>query len=423
MRRALVAAGALALAVCAAFPAPAAAEHEGSGYIAFPLDVDILFPADGSAFRDGNITAVIDASGDSVAFFSDDFTAGTLVNATRDASGVVPNASSPSAESYYRSPEIALPRVSPAIEWSGSLEYVTSGSAANLSALYLIQVRFGDLTPGRNWSAWFNATVDGDYTGELGDQAAALRSMGSLQYQITFLQPTNASNPHLSQMQVWFIGHVERLEARLASSATWMTVANDEGRYNFSMELPEGPSTLEARATDALGGVKIARVNVSRDNTPPTIASAPAQGASIPPDEVAEIKFDGPMDRASALGVIVIKSDFPVDAVWTADNTTLILSAQESGRRGPVTVTIGPQLKDKAGNAFGQNVSYTYEMGKPPEAQGGSTLLLVAVAGIVGMAAIAVLFMMGRAKKQREAHAQSVRAELDASKAPKARQP
>lgn len=393
----------------------ALAEEEPSGdYIARPLDAEILYPADGAAFRAANVTAVIEADGESVAFFSDSFGGGTLVNASLDASGIVANGSGPLVESYYLSPVFELPRVSPGMEWLWSLQYTATGGQGNFSEFFRIEVRFGDLTPGRNWSAWFEATIDGDFDTALGIQSDVLRAQGALQYEFMFLQPDNASNPHISRVEAWFIGHIERVEARLASDSAWTFVAADEGRYNVSFSLPEGNSTIEVRATDALGGVRTKAVNVSRDNTPPVIAFATPQGTSVPPDETAQVRFDGPMDTASALGVILVTADFPVDQIWTADNTTLIFSAQEAGKRGPVSVTIGPGLKDKAGNAFGQNVSYTYEMGTPTEAPPSSAPLLVALLGIVGIAAIAVMYMMGRAKKEREAYADEVRAEMDA---------
>jgi hypothetical protein len=401
----------------------AADEEPTGGYLAKPLDVEILFPADGAAFRDGNITAVVEADGESVAYFSDAFTNGTLVNATVDPSGVVANGSAPGVESYYRSPEFELPRVAPAIEWLGSLEFTTSGTNGNLTELFLIQVRFGDLTAGRNWSAWFNATADGDFEEALGNASDALRGFGALQYQFTFLQPTNTSNPHVSGMEIWFIGHIERFEWRLASASVWTLVAADEGRYNVSVALPEGNSTIEARVLDALGGTRTVRVNVTRDNSPPVVASAPQNGASIPPDESAQIRFDGPMDPATAAAGIEVHADFAVDQVWTADNTTLLLSAQESGKRGLVTVTINSALKDKAGNAFAGNATYTYEMGKLPDAQPSITPLVIAVFGIVGLAAIGVLVMSQRSKKQREEHADKVRRQMDGEEAlpPKSR--
>ncbi len=409
----------LALAVLAVgIAAAAAAEEEPTGgYIARPLDVEMLFPADDAAFRDGNISAVVEGDGESVAYFSDAFTNGTLVNASIDTSGVVANGSGPGVDSYYRSPEFELPRVSPAIEWLGSLEFTTSGTNGNLTELFLIQVRFGDLTPGRNWSSWFNATADGDFEAALGNSSDALRGLGALQYQFTFLQPTNMSNPHISGMQIWFIGHIERLEARLSTASVWTLVATEAGRYNVSLSLPEGTSTIEARVFDALGATRIVRVNVTRDNSPPVVASAPPDGASIPADESAPIRFDGPMDAATAAAGIVVHADFPVDQVWTADNTTLILSAQESGKRGLVTVAIGPGLKDKAGNAFAGNVTFTYQMGKPLEPQQSVTPLVIAVFGIVGLAAIGVLFMAQRSKKERQEHADRVRGEMEAQAA------
>jgi hypothetical protein len=421
MRAAAAALAACALAVTLlGLALPASSEEEPGGpFIAWPLDVDILYPADGAAFRAADLTAVVESEGESVAFFSDDFARGTLVNVTRDASGIVPNASAGAGASTYLSPEFELPRVSPSIVWSGSLEFLTSGSGANLSELLAFRVRFGDLTAGRNWSAWFDTEVDGDYLAALGNASGALRSMGSLQYEVEFLQPGNASNPHISQMQLWFIGRIERIEARLAGSPTWTLLATSEGRYNLSLSLPEGASTIEARVTDALGGTALASVNVFRDNSPPAVALAPQDGASIPPDASAEVRFDGPMDVASALGVVTVRADFPVDMVWTADNTTLLLSAQESGRRGLVTLTIGPGLKDKAGNEFGRTATYTYEMGKPAEAGGSSPALLVALAGVVGIAAIAVLFMMGRAKRERARHAAAVRAEMESGPQPR----
>jgi hypothetical protein len=415
----------LALAVLAAgLGATAWAEEEPSGaYLAEPLDVEILFPADGAAFRDGNITAVVEGDGESVAYFSDAFSNGTLINASVDTSGVVANGSAPGVLSYYRSPEFELPRVSPSIVWLGSLEFTTSGTNGNLTELFLIQVRFGDLTAGRNWTAWYNATADGDFEASLGNASGALRSLGALQYQFTFLQPTNSSNPHVSGMQIWFIGHLETLEVRLSTAPTWTLVASQEGRYNVSLTLPEGNSTIEARVHDALGATRVTHVNVTRDNSPPVVASAPPSGASIPEDESATIRFDGPMDVNSSAAGIVVHAGFPVDQVWTADHTALILSAQESGTRGQVTVTISPSLKDKAGNAFAGNVTYTYEMGKVPEQGQSVTPLIIALFGIVGLAAIGVLWMAQRSKKQREEHADTVRAEMDAeaSNPPKAR--
>ena len=409
----------LALAVLAMGIAGAAAAEEEptGGYIARPLDVEILFPADEAAFREGNITAVVEADGESVAYFSDAFTNGTLVNASVDTSGVVANGSGPGVLSYYRSPEFELPRVSPAIEWLGSLEFTTSGSNGNLTELFLIQVRFGDLTPGRNWTAWFNATEDGGFEAALGNASGPLRGLGALQYQFTFLQPNNVSNPHVSGMQIWFIGHLERLEARLSSSSVWTLVATEEGRYNVSLTLPEGNSTIEARVFDALGATRVVRVSVTRDNSAPVVASAPRDGASIPADESAQIRFDGPMDVNTSAAGIAVHAAFPVDQVWTADHTALILSAQESGQRGLVTVTIGPALKDKAGNAFAGNVTYTYEMGKPPEVQQSITPLVIGLLGIVGLAAIGVAVMAKRSKKERLLHADKVAGQMEAEEA------
>jgi hypothetical protein len=392
----------LAAAACVAATALAAhADEEGGPFVATPLDVDILYPADNASFRDANITAVVEADGESVAFFTDAFTSGTLVNATKDTSGVAGNGSGPGVESYYRSPEFELPRSAPTIEWLWSLEYTTSGGQGNLSDFFEIWVRFGDLTSGRNWSEWYPASIDGDFSAALGANGSFERTRGALQYQFTFLQPDATASPRLSAMQVWFIGHIEVLEVRRLPDPTWTLVATEGGRYNVTVDLPEGNSTIEVRVTDALGASRTASVPVSRDNSPPVVASAPAQGASIPPDEAVEIRFDGPMDTGSAVAAVTVQADFPVDRVWTADRTTLILSAQQAGRRGLVTVNIGPGLRDAAGNPFGQSVSYTYEMGTPSAGSADSTPLLIALAGIVGLAAVGVLYMMGRAKRDR----------------------
>jgi hypothetical protein len=401
--RVRVAAALLAgVAILAVIAPAAAAEDEGGVFLARPLDVQIIYPGDGTVTRADNLTAVIGADGESLGLFSDDFVNGTYVNALRDASGVFPNASAPMVESYYQSPEFELPVGHPGIEWSSTLEYLTANSSGNLSVLLNIQVRFGDRSAGRNWSAWVNATADGGFGDPVGPSNESLRSDPALQYRFGFADPTNASNPHLIQMEIWFLVHISSVEARLAAGA-WTALGSTDGRYNFSVNLSAGLNVLEARVTDALGASRTATSNVTRDLIAPTVASAPQDGASIPGNEAAAIRFSEPVDRDSAVANFVVRADpgFKFDVVWSADNTTAFISAQESGKRGPVTVNVRPQLRDRAGNEFGQNVSYTYTMGLVPDRPADSTPLVLGILALVAVAGVVVFIMMGRAKRQR----------------------
>jgi len=397
----------LLLALGAFGLAQGAEEGEGGAFLALPLDVGFAYPPDGSGFAGPNLTAVVDAEGDSVAFFSDDFRNGTLVNATLDASGVAPNASAGAGESSYASPIFLLPADDTGIEWSQSLEFLTSGSSANFTVLLKIDVRFGDRTDGRNWSAWVQATTAGEFGTPVGTANESLRQRPALQYRFTFLDPGNASNPHLSQMEVWFLVHIRLVEARL-QTGNWTVLGAAEGRYNFSVVLPPGDSFLEARVTDALGATKQARANVTYDTVRPSIVSAPVSGASIPPDQSAAIVFSEGIDAASASVHVSVVAQFPVDLVWSADNTTLFVSAQESGRRGPVTLSFGPRLRDRVGNELGEALSYTYEMGKAPQAAADITPLIVALLALIGGVALVVLLLSSRAKARKEAYAKAV---------------
>lgn len=385
----------------------AAEEGEGGAFLSLPLDVEVKYPPDGSGFASPNLTAVIEAEGDSVAFFSDDFKNGTLVNATLDDSGVTANASAGAGESSYASPIFLLPADGPGLEWSETLEYLTSNSSANLSLLLNIEVHFGDRTDGRNWSAWVPASTAGEFGAPVGPENESLRSRPALQYRFTFLEPANASNPHLSQMEVWFLVHIGLVEARLVPG-NWTVLGTAEGRYNFSVVLPLGDSALEARVTDVLGATKLAHANVTYDTVRPSVVSAPLSGSSIPADQAASIVFSEPIDAASASVHLSVAADFPVDLVWSADNTTLLVSAQESGKRGPVTLTLGSRLRDRVGNELGENLTFTFEMGKAPAAAADITPLLVGLFALIGGVGLVVLLLSSRAKARKEAYAKAV---------------
>ncbi len=385
---------------------------EGGPFLATPLDIDILYPPGGAVLRNGNVTAVIEADGESVAYFMDSFANGTFENASLESTGVGPDPAA-RGRSAYLSPEFQLPAWAPGVFWSTSIEFLTSGSAANLSDLLAIEVRLGDIDLSRNWTAWVAADISGGFGDAFGPGNQSERERGALQYQFTFLDAANSTTLRITQVQIWFIANIESVEARLSTASSWTAVGGGAGRYNFSVALPEGVSTIEARVTDALGATKSVRVNITLDTTAPQVASAPTDGASIPADGAAEIRFSEPVDTASALSYVVVRADFPVDKVWTADNTTLLLSAQESGKRGLVTVTVGPGLRDQAGNLFGTSVNYTYEMGKAPESVPSSAPLLIGILALVGLAGVTVLLLSGRAKKRREEQAGQLRAEMD----------
>jgi hypothetical protein len=124
--------------------------------------------------------------------------------------------------------------------------------------------------------------------------------------------------------------------------------------------------------------------------------------------------FSEPVDRASAASAITITAGFRVDAVWSADNTTLFLSAAGSPWRGPVNITIGTGLTDRAGNHLETPQSFTYEMGRLPEqAPPNNTTLALPLALAVAGAAFLVLFVAQRAKKQREDYVERMRRDLE----------
>lgn len=400
--------GALGLLALSCLGGAFAAEPgEGGAFLSLPLDVELRYPPDGSGFAGPNLTAVIEADGDSVGFFWDDFKNGTFVNATLDASGVRPNASAAPGTSSYTSPTFLLPADGPGLEWSQTLEYLTSNSSANLSVLLDIEVHFGDRTDGRNWSAWVPATADGSFGSPVGPSNQSLRNSPSLQYRFTFLDPANASNPHLSQMELWFLVHIGRVEARLAPG-NWTVLGTSEGRYNFSVVLPAGNSLVEARVTDVLGATKLAHANVTYDTVRPTVLSAPQSGSSIPPDQAAVFVFSEPIDAASASVHLSVAGQLPVDLVWSNDNTTLFVSAQNATKRGPVTIVIGSRLRDRVGNEIGQDLTYTLDMGKAPEPVADITPLLVALFALIGGVGIVVLLLSKRAKARKQAHAKAV---------------
>ncbi|MGH2628567.1 MAG: Ig-like domain-containing protein, partial [Anaerolineales bacterium] len=164
---------------------------------------------------------------------------------------------------------------------------------------------------------------------------------------------------------------------------------------------------LQARVVDTAGNEMVASLTVALDREAPRLESAPANGAVIPPDGAAELEFNEPIDAASAATAITVVAPFAVDQVWTADGRRLLLSAAGAESQGEVTVTVGPGLLDRAGNAFNETQTRRYVMGTA-QAESPVPLLLVAllIAG-AALGGVAVLHS-GRLREQRKQYAREV---------------
>jgi len=145
----------------------AAQEEEGGGSVTPPLDVEILSPVDGAAFRTPNLTVLVEADGATAGNFLTAFENGTLVNTTADAQGLRANASGATNESYYISQAFELPGIGTGFVWTDPIDFLTSGYAGNLSDLLVLDVRFGDRTPGRNWTPGSTAALPANSTGPM----------------------------------------------------------------------------------------------------------------------------------------------------------------------------------------------------------------------------------------------------------------
>lgn len=408
------------LALLVATAPVSAQEEEGGGSVTLPLDVEILYPPDGSAFRSPNLTVVVEADGATPANYRAPFENGTAVNATADGTGIHANASGPTNESYYVSPIHELPQSGIGFVWTDPIDFITSGSSGNLEELLALDVRFGDLTPARNWTAWFNAEITGEFNGTGGPINVSWLDLPAMQYRFRFLQPSNASSPSLILVEVWYLAPIQKVEARLGEAGGWVELGTSEGRYNWSVSLAFGTTTLEARVTDVGGKTRMAWANVSYDLTAPYLVSAPPNGSSIAPDAAARIVFSEPVDRASAAAAITVTAGFPVDAVWSLDNTSLFLSAADNPYRGPVTITIGTGLTDRAGNHLAAPETLAYEMGKFPEGQPPSNAGLALPLGLAVVGAgFLVFFVVQGANKKRKAYAEEMRRELENAPRPR----
>jgi hypothetical protein len=409
--------------IMACLPA-SAQEEEPTGSVTPPLDVEILYPPDGAAFREANLTVLVEADGATSANYRAPFENGSFVNATADAQGIHANASGPTNESFYISPVMELPTNGSGFVWTDPIDFLTSGSSGYLGDLLALDVRFGDRTPGRNWTAWYEAEITGDFNGTAGPINESWLALPAMQYRFRFLDPLNASSPNVILVEVWYLAPIAKVEARLGDAGGWAELGTTGGRYNWSVVLPLGSTQLEARVTDVGGKTLVAWANVSYDLTAPFVVSAPPPGASIAPDAAARIVFSEPIDRASAAAAITITAAIPVDAVWSADNTTLFLSAAEATHRGQVNITIGTGLQDRAGNHLAAPQSFVYEMGSyadpgPPSNASLALPLALAVAG----AAFLVLFIAQRAGKQRKEHVEKMRRELVEESGPRVAEP
>lgn len=404
-----------ALLACAALAAAwtALAEEEGGGSITGPLDVEIIFPANDTVFAVPTLTAVVEADGQTADATLDDFVGGTFVNASFDGQGLRANASGPTNESYYLSRVFEQPAGPGPFVWSSPLDFLTSGSSANLTPLLLIEARTGDRTPGRNWSDWFPVDLGGDYGDPRGRANESLLDLPALQYRIRFLDPMNASSPRIVLVEVWSLAPIVEVAARVGPAASWTVLGTAGGRYNFSIALAPGTSVLEARVRDGSGAVRTAQAELSYDIVAPVVESAPASGSLIPADTAAEIRFSEPMDRASASTNVVVEAPFQVDLVWSADNRTLLVSAQESGARALVKITLGAGLRDRAGNTLGSPVTYTYEMGTLAEPRVDSTPTLIVLFVAIGVAGALAMVLSSRARKQSQEHAATARTDLE----------
>lgn len=392
----------------------ALAEEEGGGSITGPLDVQILFPANDTAFAVPSFTAVVEADGQTADATIDDFVNGTFVNTSFDTQGLRANASGPTNESYYLSRVFEQPPGPGPLVWSSPLDFLTSGSSANLTQLLLIEARTGDRTPGRNWSNWFPVDAGGDYGDPRGPANEPLLELPALQYRIRFLDPFNASSPRVVLVEVWSLARIVEVAARVGGAASWTVLGTAAGQYNFSVTLAPGTSALEAQVRDASGAVRTARAEISYDIVAPQVESAPPSGSAIPEDAAAEIRFSEPMDRASASTNVVVEAPFQVDLVWSADNRTLFVSAQESGMRSPVKITLGAGLRDRAGNTLGSPISYTYEMGKLAEPLVDKTPTLIVLFAAIAVAGVAAMVLSSKARKQNLERAAAGRTDLEA---------
>jgi hypothetical protein len=396
------------------------AQEEGEGASGFtgPLDIEILFPANDSYFGTANFTALIEADGATARFVQDDFVNGTFVNASFDSEGVRANASGPTNESYYISRVFESGVPAGAVEWTTPLDYLTSGSTADPTTLLAIDARYGDGTTGRNWSAWVVVALDGDLGDPRNPANESLLERPAFQYRVRFLDPLNASSPRVVFVEVWSIAHIVEVAARVVPGGDWSVLGTSEGRYNFSVTMAPGAALLQARVLDARGRNLTVEAAVTYDVVPPAIEQALPTGSSVAPDTAAEIRFTEPIDRASASVNVAVEAAFPVDLVWSADNRSLFVSAQESGRRGPVKITLGAGLRDRVGNTVGSPTTLVYEMGAPIEAPRDNAPLLVALFAVIGVVGGAALVISSRARKRSRDRAQQMRDGLDRAPEP-----
>ncbi|HEX9708376.1 MAG TPA: Ig-like domain-containing protein, partial [Candidatus Thermoplasmatota archaeon] len=397
MRAERLAAAAFLLSAALVGPTPSQAAPEGD-ILERPLFVVIDAPQDGSAQPTAGLQAVIRAGGSSLTFAQDDFADGLLVNASRDATGVFPNATAPGDESLYESRVFEHPDNGSYL-WTPPLDVVMSGGSGDVLPLVGVEVRFGDRTPARNWSAWVDIGLGGDFRPPPGETNYSLASPAA-QYRVLFLDPTNASTPRVTFVGFWYHAPLGAVYARLGASSAWELIGNASGQFRYNATLAAGANLLQARAVDTAGHELIATAAVTFDREAPRVASAPADGAVIRVDQAAEIAFSEPVDAASAAAAIVVDSSFAVDRVWTADGTRLLLSAAAAPSQGEVTVTVGPGLTDRAGNRFNDTQTWTYTMG-PATAAPATPVLLVALLVAGAVAAAVAVWHSGRLREQR----------------------
>lgn len=391
------------------FPALALAqeEEEGGELIEPPLYVTFVTPVNNSAQVHADVLAVIRAGGATATFTVDKFANGTLVNATADDTGIYPNATAGDGESSYTSQVFEHPQGAD-YRWSEPLDIVMSGSGAEILQLLNVSVRLGERGPAHNWTGWFEVSLGGTFE-SIEAENRSLLELPALQYRVEFMEPMNESTPQITLVEVWYLSMADSVHARLGTAGPWSRVGDGEGEFTFNSTLAPGLNTLQARVVDTAGRERIASVAVSFDAEAPRVAQAPTDGSVIPADEAAEIVFSEPIDIASAAAAITVEAPFTVDRVWSADHTTLHLSAAGSPNQAEVKVTVGPGLIDRAGNRFNDSMTWHFTMG-PEEAPAELPLMLIVLI-FAGVAVAGVsMWHAGRLKEQRRQYARHVAA-------------
>jgi hypothetical protein len=392
----------LAFVLAGPLPQVALAEEEGGDVIERPLYVFFQQPTNGTARVDPHVHAVIYAGGATATFIEDDFSKGTTVNATVDETGVRPDAASATNESYYLSRVFEFPSAG-TFAWSEPLDLLMGGGTN--ASLVNVSVRFGGRAPDRNWTEWYEVGVQGVFDAVNAANASYV-DLPAMQYRVAFRDPTDASTPRVTFVEVWYLAPAREVSFRVGPEGNWQKLGDGEGVYDVNVTIAAGPNALQARVVDSAGRELIATSWVSYDTVAPTIQSAPDEGAVVPGDGVAEIVFSEPVDPASAAAAIQVTAPFDVDRVWSADGTRLFLSAADAPGQAQVTVTIGPGLIDRAGNRFNDTRTYHYTMGVAEETVPVSPLLV----GLLVAGALLGLFAFwhaGRLKQQRLEYARN----------------